>query len=189
MHNGMALPDGTRMHDLVKHQTQEVMLRVYDDADLHDLEMQRIFAKSWLLLGHESEIPNPGDFVARRMGQDPVILSRYTDGTIHVSLNVCPHRGMRVCLPEVGNTPIFRCVYHGWTFRTDGQFVGAPVPSEQMHGNVFDTSQLGLKKARVTLYAGLVFATWNTDGPTLEEFLGDMKFYLDTIFARSDQGI
>src|SRR5262245_3338018 len=175
MRNSTALRDGTKIDELVRKQTQEVMLRVYDDADLHDLEMQRIFAKSWLLLGHESEIPKPGDFVTRNMGQDPVIVARATDGTIHVSLNVCPHRGMRVCLPEAGNARTFRCVYHGWAFRLDGQFAGSPVPSEQMHGSVFETSRLGLQKARVTLYAGLIFATWNIEGPSFDEFLGDIK--------------
>ncbi len=189
MRNGTTLPDGTKIEDLVRKQTQEVMLRVYDDQDLHDLEMQKVFARSWLLLGHESEIPNPGDFVTRNMGSDPVIVARTTDGAIHVSLNVCTHRGMRVALPAAGNTRMFRCVYHGWTFRLDGQFTGAPVASEQMHGNILEASQLGLKQARVTLYAGFVFASWNIDGPSLDEFLGDMKFYLDTIFARSDRGI
>jgi nitrite reductase/ring-hydroxylating ferredoxin subunit len=191
MRNGYdgALPDGTRIDNLVKLQTQEVLLRVYADPDLHALEMERIFGKSWLLLAHETEIPKPGDFVVRHMGQEAVIVSRTTKNEIRVSLNVCPHRGMRVCIPEAGNAQAFRCVYHGWSFGLDGQFAGAPVPSEQMHGNIFDKSQLGLRQARVTLYAGLVFATWNIDGPSLEEFLGDIKFYLDTIFDRSDDGI
>lgn len=183
-----ALRDGTRIEDIVKNQTQEVMLRAYSDAELYDLELNKIFGKAWLLLGHETEIPNAGDFVVRQMGQDSVVVARSAD-EVHVSLNVCPHRGMRVCLAEAGNAPVFRCVYHGWTFRPDGRFMGTPVPSEKMHGEIYDKADLGLRKARVSLYAGLIFATWDLDGPSLDEFLGDIKFYLDAMLNRSDRGI
>ena len=103
--------------------------------------------------------------------------------------NVCPHRGMRVCLGEAGNKPIHQCIYHGWAFRPDGSFIGAPIEKEQMHGNIKTKEQLGLKKARVQLYGGLVFATWNHDGPSLDEWLGDMKFYYDMLFCRTDKGL
>src|SRR5690606_17456542 len=116
----------------------------------YDLEMERIFGKTWLLLGHESEIPEAGDFVVRNMGEDSVIVARGDDGKIHVSLNVCPHRGMRVCLADEGNAKIHTCIYHGWAFKPNGDFVGAPVAREKMHGDILPKEELGLKKARVT---------------------------------------
>src|SRR5882724_2111167 len=154
------LTDGTRIEDLVSLQTREVTMRVLSDPEIYDLELQRIFAKTWLLLGHESEIRNSGDYVVRDMGEDQVIVTRDREGKVNVLLNVCPHRGMRVCMGVIGNTQIHRCVYHGWAFRPDGEFIGAPVEREQMHGDIFKKSELGLRKARVHLYGGLIFATW-----------------------------
>jgi phenylpropionate dioxygenase-like ring-hydroxylating dioxygenase large terminal subunit len=183
------LSDGTTIDELINVQTREVSMRLLSDHEIYKLEMERIFAKTWLLLGHETEIPNAGDFVVRDMGEDQVIVSRDRKGDVHVLLNVCPHRGMRVCMAEVGNAPMHRCVYHGWAFRPDGSFIGAPIEREQMHGNIFTKDQLGLRKARVQLYGGLIFATWNINGPSLEDFLGDSKFYFDLLFCRTDGGL
>jgi nitrite reductase/ring-hydroxylating ferredoxin subunit len=186
---GVALNDGTTLDQLVKRSSFEVSLRVMSDEQLYRIEMERIFARTWLLLGHETEIPKAGDFIVRDMGEDNVIVSRDRKDEIHVSLNVCPHRGMKVCTAEAGNTQVHRCIYHGWAFRADGSFVGAPVEKERMHGDVYTKDQLGLKKARVHLYGGLIFATWNIDGPSFDEFLGDIKFYLDQLFCRTDGGL
>ena len=176
---------GASLVDLDKH---EVRMRVFSDNAVYEEEMDKIFGKAWLIVAHESEIPQTGDFVVRDMGSDKVIVARAADGGISVVLNVCPHRGMRVCLTEEGNAPVFRCIYHGWGFRHDGSFIGAPIPKEKMEGEGVDKSGLGLKRARVTLYGGLVFATWNESG-SLDEFLGDYKFYTDTLFLRTKAGM
>lgn len=183
------LSDGTSIDDLVKRDTREVMLRVLSDREIYDLEMERIFGRTWLLLGHESEIPTHGDFVTRHMGEDSVIVARGKDGEIHVSLNVCPHRGMRVCIADEGNAKVHTCIYHGWTFRPNGDFIGSPIPREKMHGEMLSKKQLGLRQARVTVYGGLIFATWNIEGPSFEDFLGDTKWYFDILFNRTDKGL
>ena len=175
--------------ELVREETREVSMRVLSDPDVYALEMETIFQKTWLLLGHETEIPNAGDFVTRRLGSDPVIVARASTGDIHVSLNVCPHRGMRVCNVDSGNTTMHRCIYHGWAFRPDGSFFGAPVEREKMHGEIYPKSELGLKKANVHLYGGMIFGTWNENPEPFDEFLGDMKYYLDTLFCRTDGGL
>ncbi|QCG95812.1 aromatic ring-hydroxylating dioxygenase subunit alpha [Azospirillum sp. TSA2s] len=183
------LSDGTRIEDLIDVDTREVRVRTLADAELHQIEMERIFGKVWQLLGHESEIPNPNDFMIRALGEDSVLVARDRNGEIHVTLNVCPHRAMRVCRSDAGNAPTHRCPYHGWAFRPDGAFIGSPVGGETMHGKLLDKKQLSLKKARVTLYGGLIFATWNIDGPSLDEFLGEMKWYFDMLFDRTDKGL
>lgn len=183
------LADGTKITDLVNLATREVKLRALSDPEIYDLEMERIFGRIWNLLGHESEIPNSGDFIVRDMGSDSVLITRDKEGQVHVSLNVCPHRGMRISALDAGNTQVHTCIYHGWAFRPNGAFLGAPVERECMHGKIMTKDQLGLKKARSTLYGGLIFATWNIEGPSFEEFLGDAKWYYDMLFCRSDKGI
>lgn len=190
LHNpGLVLNDGTTIDDLVKRESNEVSLRVMSDREIYEHEMERIFARTWLLLGHDTEIPKGGDFIVRDMGEDQVIVARDREGQVHVSLNVCPHRGMKVCTAEAGNAHAHRCIYHGWAFRPDGSFIGAPIEKERMHGDRLEKDQLGLKKARVHVYGGLIFATWNIDGPSFDEFLGEMKFYFDQLFCRTDNGL
>ena len=141
LHNaGLTLSDGTTLDDLINRDMNEVSLRVMNDKELYELEMERVFARTWLLLGHESEIPKAGDYVMRDMAEDNVIVSRDRSGEIHVMLNVCPHRGMKVCTAEAGNAHAHRCIYHGWAFRADGSFIGAPIEKEQMHGCLLYTS-------------------------------------------------
>jgi nitrite reductase/ring-hydroxylating ferredoxin subunit len=177
------------MSQFIDLENREVSVAALHDEQLYELEMERIFAKAWLMIGHETEIPEVGDYVVRLMGEDQVIVARAADGQVHVSLNVCPHRAMHICLSDSGNARVHKCIYHGWAFRPDGSFIGAPIEREQMHGNIRTKQQLGLKKARVQLYGGLVFATWNHDGPSLEDWLGEMKFYYDMLFCRTDKGL
>jgi phenylpropionate dioxygenase-like ring-hydroxylating dioxygenase large terminal subunit len=183
------LADGTPIANMVMDTTKEVSMRALADPEIYKLELERIFTKTWICLGHDSELPEAGDYVVRNMGGDQVIVARAADGEIHVSLNICPHRGMRICSAEAGKAMIHRCVYHGWAFRPDGSFVGAPVERERMHGDIFSKRELGLDKARVSLYGGLIFATWNHEGPSLDDHLGDMKWYFDVLFNRSDRGL
>jgi phenylpropionate dioxygenase-like ring-hydroxylating dioxygenase large terminal subunit len=183
------LADGTRIEDLVDVETREVAMRVLSDPELYELEMERVFAKSWILLAHDTEIPNPGDFVTRDLGADPVIVSRAKDGAVKVFLNVCMHRGMIVCRSECGNTSQFKCIYHGWTYDDQGRFLGSPVAKEQMHGDIYPKSQLGLREARVETFGGFVFATWDEKAPSLDEYLGEMKFYLELLFDKSEGGL
>lgn len=183
------LSDGTPIADLFNLETREVSLSTMYDPELYRVEMDKIFTKVWLLLGHATEIPKSGDYVVRHMGEDEVIVARDRKGEIHVSLNVCPHRGMHVCTAESGNAQVHKCIYHGWAFRPDGSFVGAPLEKEKMHGDIYPKEKLGLKKARVQLFHGLIFATWNEEAGPLEEQLGDMKFYYDIMFGKTHGGM
>ena len=184
-----SISGGYKLADLINLETHEVKMRALSDPLLYELEMERIFAKTWILLGHETEIPNKGDFVTRDLGSDSVIVTRDREGEIHVSLNVCPHRGMKISTLDAGNTNVHQCIYHGWAFKPNGDFIGSPIEKECMHGKMMSKEELGLKKARVGLYGGLIFATWSIDGPSLEEFFGDAKYYFDTLFLRTKGGL
>jgi phenylpropionate dioxygenase-like ring-hydroxylating dioxygenase large terminal subunit len=186
---GPRLRDGTAISDLVDLDMREVKMRALSDHEIYDLEMEKIFSRTWILLGHESEIPKVGDFMVRQMGADQVIITRSSADTVSVLLNVCPHRGMRVCTTDSGNRRAHKCIYHGWAFKPSGEFIGAPVESEQMHGDMREKSELGLQTAKVELYGGLIFANWDKDGQTFTDYLGDMKWYYDMLFCRTDNGL
>jgi phenylpropionate dioxygenase-like ring-hydroxylating dioxygenase large terminal subunit len=182
------LRDGTPMGSLVDRTRREVSLRVMSDPEIYELELKRIFARTWILVGHESEIPNPGDYVTRRVGEDPVILTRNRDHSIECLLNVCPHRGMIVARADSGNTNLFRCVYHGWMFNLDGSIRGVP-HKEKMYSDCYDPAHMGLRKARVGVYAGLIFVNWDESAPSLEEYLGDFRYYVNLMFNRCKEGM
>jgi phenylpropionate dioxygenase-like ring-hydroxylating dioxygenase large terminal subunit len=86
---------------------------IYNDPDIFELERERIFSRAWIFVGHESEIPQPGDYVVRRILEDSFILTRDEGGHVRAHFNMCLHRGMQVCRAEMGNTSHFRCPYHG----------------------------------------------------------------------------
>lgn len=166
-----------------------VSRRAWFDPEVMREEIRRIFSRSWLFLGHESEIPEPGDYVTRRLGVDPVILSRAEDGSVNVVANACSHRGVKLCRSDRGNTSHFRCPYHGWTFTSEGDLTGVTSVAE-VFGRDFDKSRLPLNKpAQVTSIFGLVFATWSAEVPSLEEYLGDALWYLESAFGGFDNGV
>ena len=99
--------------------------------------------RCWLFLCHESQIPHPGDFFTTYMGEDPVLVSRDSNGKIGAFLNVCRHRGNRVCRADSGNASAFVCAYHGWTYGSDGKLIAVPSLKEAYYDEL-DTSQVGL---------------------------------------------
>jgi phenylpropionate dioxygenase-like ring-hydroxylating dioxygenase large terminal subunit len=158
---------------------------VFVDPELYKLEQERVFGKAWLFVAHESEIPRTGDYVTRMMGEDPVIVWRGQDGEVRVFLNVCRHRGRKVCGEDVGCAAQMRCGYHGWTYSNKGKLIA--VPFYEGYQGRLDKSELGLYEApRVESYGGMVFATWEPGAGSLEDYLGEMKWVMDLIFRRSD---
>jgi len=171
------LQDGTTVRDLVDLDRREVSMRVLSDPELYRLELQNIFARAWVGLAHVNEIPNAGDFVLRHIGEDAVIVTRTSRGDVSVLLNVCAHRGFEVCWADEGNAGSFKCPYHGWAYDGSGNLLGAPLEKE-MYGE-WDKSRYGLRRARVEVRAGIVFATFDTTGLTLDDWLGDAGWYID----------
>ena len=162
--------------------------RVFTDEQVYQDELENIFGRAWLMLAHDSLIPNPNDFFLSYMGEDPVILTRDAKNQIHVFLNMCRHRGNRVVRADDGNAKNFMCTYHGWTFSNEGKLVSVPGLQEAYYGEL-DVENLGLVEARSDTYAGIVFATWAQDAPTLEAYLGDMRWYMDVIYNHRDHGL
>ncbi len=160
--------------------------RIFADREIYDLELRQIFTRCWLYLGHESEVPNPGDFTAAYMGEEPVILWRDLSGRLGAYLNLCRHRGNQVCRADRGNAKLLTCSYHGWSYTCDGKL--ALVPMVDAFGGL-DREKWGLiPVARIESYKGLIFATFDPQAPTLLKYLGDMAWYLDILLDRRDGG-
>src|SRR3989442_9221618 len=113
------------------------------------------------------------------MGEEAVILCRDRAGQVHVFLNSCRHRGMKVCRYDEGNTAVFTCPYHGWSYGADGKLAGVPFFREAYHSTL-DRSKWGLVEvAQVCVYKSTVWATWDKAAPSLRDYLGDFTGYLD----------
>lgn len=169
-------------------QPDRVHRAVYTDPALFELEMERLFGRAWLVLGHESQIREPGDFFTTRMARQPVLVTRHTDGSARVLGNRCAHRGARVCEAAAGSARQLVCPYHGWTYGTDGSLRSVPLP-DGYDRPVAGTTDLGLPRVpRVATYRGFIFASLAEDGPPLVEFLGPLRASFDDFVERAPEG-
>lgn len=165
-----------------------VPARIFNDDQIHQLELEKLFPRAWVYMGHESEIPAAGDYVMRYIGQDPFILVRDEHGEIRVLFDGCRHRGALVCRAEKGNASHFRCSYHGWTYKNTGELVGAPSFREAYGG--LNKKEWGLlSAAQVGSIHGFIFATLSAEAPPLDEYLGDMRWYMDVLWGLSNEGL
>lgn len=162
---------------------------VVTDPDIYELEVQGIFARTWQFLAHESELPEPGSFLTRWIVNDPVLLVRNQNGEIKAFLNSCTHRGTILCAADHGNKKAFTCPYHGWTFNLDGELIGI-IAGDKIYGEAMVKSEWNLRPIpRLESYHGMIFANLDPNAMSLEEYLGDMKWYFDIFFTRSDNGM
>jgi phenylpropionate dioxygenase-like ring-hydroxylating dioxygenase large terminal subunit len=164
----------------------EISREIFVSQDVYQREVEMLFTRAWLFVGHESQIPKPGDFFVSRMGEESVILCRDKAGQVHVFLNSCRHRGMKVCRYEQGNTSIFTCPYHSWTYATDGKLQGVPL-YRSLYENNLDRSQWSLIEVpKSKLYKGTVWASWDAQAPSFETYLGDALEHLDQVLDCRD---
>jgi choline monooxygenase len=146
--------------------------RLYVDPTLLDREQEAIFARSWQLVGHVTEVATPGRYLTVRVGSESVLVVRDGDGGLRAFRNVCRHRAARLREGSGDCGQALRCPYHGWTYRTDGSLIGVP------EGRGFpglDKRTLGLMPARVEVFAGLVFVTLDLDAAPLRDGLAGLE--------------
>jgi phenylpropionate dioxygenase-like ring-hydroxylating dioxygenase large terminal subunit len=162
-----------------------VHISLYTNPAIFTEEMDKIFHRGWVYVGHRGEVPHPGDFRLKRIGRQPLIMVRDQQGEVHLLLNRCRHRGATVCQREQGNTRSFRCMYHGWTYQLNGNLGG--VPAMDGYGEGFKREDLGLVKVpRVGEHRGFIFASLSPAGIPLDEHLGRAKEEIDLFAGMSN---
>jgi phenylpropionate dioxygenase-like ring-hydroxylating dioxygenase large terminal subunit len=159
---------------------------LYRDPTIFQLELERIWYRTWVYVGHESEVPRPHDFVRKSIGHQPILMTRAHDGRVHLLLNRCTHRGNQLCAKEHGNAVTFTCPFHAWNFASDGRLVGYAFP-DGYEGLNKDEHGLG-RVPRVASYRGFVFGSFAPDGPSLVEHLGGAAETLDRLAMTSPEG-
>ena len=170
-----SLRDGIDYKTLV--QDDRIHASLYTDARIFADEMERIFHRGWVFVGHASEVPRVGDFVTRRIGAIPVIMVCGAEHDVAVLVNRCMHRGTMLCPVDRGSARTFTCSYHGWTYDVRGDLLGVPYPGGY---EGFDKRAHGLTRApRVASYRGFVFASFSERGITLAEHLGAATQLID----------
>jgi anthranilate 1,2-dioxygenase large subunit len=167
-----------------------IPFKVYNSTEIYQLEQQRIFrGPVWSFVGLEAEIPKANDFKSTYIGDTPIVVTRGTDGSLAAWVNRCAHRGARVCRAARGNTKSHVCVYHQWSYDTQGNLRGVPFRNgSKGSGGMpadFDAKEHGLQQLRVGSYHGLVFATFSEAVPTLVDYIGPtMCKMIDRVFHK-----
>ena len=166
----------------------EVPFRAYTDVQIYARELERIFyGPHWCYAGLAAEIPKAGDFKRTFVGERQVIMVRDADGAINVVENRCAHRGMQFCQANFGNTPDFRCPYHQWNYDLKGNLIGVPYRrGVRKQGGMpadFKLEEHGLRKLRVAVHHGVVFASFDPAVPAFADYLGpDVLKYFERVF-------
>ncbi len=169
----------------------EVHRDAYVSPEIFDLEMEHLFPSTWIYAGHASQIPNPGDFLTVNIARKPVLITRHTDGSVHVLHNRCPHKGVKIASETCGNTgKFFRCPYHAWSFKTDGSLLAVPL-KKGYEGTGFEgvKASEGLARIKnVKVYRDFIFVRLRDEGVSFEEFFGPSLSTIDNMVDRSPEG-
>jgi phenylpropionate dioxygenase-like ring-hydroxylating dioxygenase large terminal subunit len=167
-------------------QSDKVEGLLYTSDEVFNDELERIWYKTWVFVGHASEIPNPGDYISRNIGLQPVIMVRDRDGSVNVFYNRCTHRGTKLCNRLSGNSRALVCPYHGWAFDLAGNLVDAPHGGE--YTPEFMAAHALARAPRQGEYRGFVFASLSPDGVSLDAHLGRGKQLIDRMVDLSPEG-
>lgn len=178
----------TAPNALVQH--GRVHRAVYTDPDIFELEQKRIFERAWIYVGHESELPKPGDYILGQLGTQEIILVRQADGTLAGLENRCLHRGAQLAVLKKGTVRQFSCAYHAWAFGLDGALLAVPLPEGYCAESSCSQGGKSLQRIRkVESYRGFIFASNSEVSPALKDFLGGLASALDNMVDRSPSGM
>jgi len=164
---------------------------LYISQELFELEQEHFFANTWNYVGHDSQLPNAGDYVTADIAGRPLIVVRHSDGSVRVLMNRCAHKGSRLVSAPCGNTgKFFRCPYHAWAYKTDGALIGIPLKKAYDGTGFGETgSAKGLTPVKdMRIHRGFIFVKINEGGPGFEDFFGEALSSIDNMADRSPEG-
>jgi phenylpropionate dioxygenase-like ring-hydroxylating dioxygenase large terminal subunit len=170
-------------------QPARVHRRLYSDPAIFDLELERIFGRAWIYVGHESQIKHEGDYFCTQIAKKPIVVVRGPQRKIYAIRNQCAHRGAMVVAAEKGNTDEFQCCYHGWTYHLDGRLKA--IPLQHGYPDDFDPKSPAtamLQVPHVESYRGFIFVNQSATAPSLKDWLGHMHTSLDDMVDRAPDG-
>ncbi len=161
----------------------------YTDPALHAAELEEIFSKCWLFVGHESELARPNDFFTRRIAGRPVIFLRDKEGTVRCLLNICPHRGAQVCRQKKGSAKLFSCIYHGWAFENTGRVISI-AEADTYHPKFNEPGCNDMVPVpRFESYHGLWFLNFDPQAASLHDYLAGAREYIDIVMDQAEVGM
>ena len=180
--------------DMIDDRPDENLFRVhraaFTDPDVFGREMADIFDRCWLYIGHESQIPEHGDFIATRLGSHPVFAMRGSDRSIRCFYDACSHRGSKLTGRTSGNAKTITCRYHGWCFNADGACTLVRGGEEAYRPEDLDRMGTDLRQIEhFDDYNGFLFGCLDADAPSLEEFLGGALPFIDLIADQAPDGM
>lgn len=149
----------------------------YTSDSIYQAELERIFYKSWICVGRAEQIPNPGDYFVRSIGDENLIITRDRQGEIHAFYNVCRHRGTRLCEESSGHfRESIQCPYHAWTYGLDGRLIGVPGMAEMTR---FDKSDYGLYQPCLDSWLGFLFVNLDSQAEPLAQAMASLDGKFD----------
>lgn len=163
-------------------QPDRVHRDLYINQEIFQLEQTHFFVNTWNYAGHESQIPDAGDWISNDIGGRPLLVVRQADGSIKAMMNRCAHKGSRLVSAPSGNTgKHFRCPYHAWTFKTDGSLLAIPLRNayENTRLNECESGRGLTGLTHLRTYRGFIFLKINDAGPDFETYFGDSLSSID----------
>lgn len=161
-------------------ESETIPARWFTSPGMHEFDCESLLAKSWLYVGHDSQLPKRGDYLVDSILGRPILLVRNLADEIVCFANVCRHRGGPLAT-ESGSARVLRCVYHAWTYNLDGQLVGAP----KFEGvKNFDPTQCRLPRYRIGNFEGFIFVNFSGDAPPLHNHLDGIRQTITPIDLR-----
>lgn len=187
---GLSMQDiAARIVD-VPGETFKVHRSVYTDPELFELELEHVWEATWIYIGHESQIPNPNDFVTTVIGRQPVIISRGADGQLRGFINACSHRGAMVCRKDKGNAKRWVCSYHGWVYNNQGELLDVKDEAAGAYPDHWQKQDHSLTPVpHVASYHGFIFASLNPDVPDIKTHLAGAAPFLELFANQSAEGL
>jgi phenylpropionate dioxygenase-like ring-hydroxylating dioxygenase large terminal subunit len=184
-------PAAKDLAHLVDDRRSDGIFRVHRDAfsdrEIFQLEIERIFERTWNYIGHENQIAAPNDYLTASVGRQPLLIMRDREGKVAAFFNSCSHRGTLLCPVRSGNKRVHVCPYHGWTYDSSGRSRGVPQEREGRYPESFAQEDRGLTPVpRFGSYRGFLFAALSEDVPGLEDYLGDARYFLDMIVDQAN---